>query len=331
MVVRPRRDQPGGGRTGSPIIEGILGISSRGGGTTSLNDGPPRGGGSTSTRRPLGVPEDYTATGRRDLSGMSARAAEGWAAQGAGHGTAVQRRPRYFEGDEWRPAADLSPNSQAEMQRRLVAGGWLSGSGWTLGVWGPKTASAYADLLSFANARGIDAEAAMILSENGALADTDEFGNIVEPGGGSGTAGPTPIPGLVVRTTDPKVLADIFRKAVIEIAGTGWSRERINTAVMAFNEVERQRQEAQYEAELASQLTVTDRTEVDPTTGEPIPVGQSGEVVDIPSPESYISAYVREQDPDAVEDFEALSFTGEAMKLLGSPAWGVGGGMEGLS
>lgn len=255
-------------------------------------------GGSSGTgeRLPIGVPADFTALVPRDLSGMSATAAEGWASQGAGHGTMREVGPRYFDGDEWKPAT-LSPTSIAELQQQMAQAG-LIGSGQTFGpgAWDDVSRNAYKDLLAFANARGISAEAAILVYQSGQNVETDEQGNIVSSGVGE-------VPPLITRTTPASDLREVFRQAVIDTLGQGWDQSRIDQMIRAYNQVEISRQREQYEMELA---------------------GQSGNVEAIPSPEAFIIQQARKADPYGAQAEDVLDFTNEFAQAIGSPAWGVG-------
>lgn len=261
-------------------------------------------------RSPIGVPDDYLAVRPQDLTGMSATAGEGWAAGGKGHGSMVDRPPRYFEGAEWTPAG-LSPQAIRELQMQMAMTGLLN-SDFNPGVWDDPSVDAYKQLLSFANARGVTWEAALELytqsvSETGGRIQWDPAtGQFVPAGsGGTGTAGPPP---LITRTTDPLVLKQIFRSAAIEQLGTGWDQTRVDSAVQAYNQLEVQRQQELYDMQVANM-------------GQ----GVSGSVVEIPSAEAWIGSYIEGQDPAGQQANSMLNYTGEAIQLLGSPAWGVGG------
>lgn len=288
--------------------------SSSGGGGGGFGTSARPTGGSTSDdeRQPIGVPPGYVVDVPRDLTGMSANAAENWAERGAGHGTMAARPPRYYDGEEWRPAG-MSPQAIRELQMQMAMVGLLD-STFNPGVWGPDDATAFKDLLAYANARGITWEAAlanytMSVQETGGQLQWNPETGTFEPGGGSsGMAGP---PALVTRTTDPLVLEHMFRSAAIERAGIGWDHERIQAAVRTYNQIETQRQRDLYNAQLAA-----------------AELGQEGSVVDIPSPDAWFDAYVEENDPENVRMNDTLGYINDFMALAGSTAWGIGGGMQ---
>src|SRR5262245_31727564 len=111
-----------------------------------IDAGPGGGGGSSGGRSPLGVTDDYEAphTPVQD-TGTQYRI-----------GDTIPQKPRYFEGDEWKPAA-MSPEGIAYEQRRLLNAGFLSPTdGIRLGFWDDATRKAYKEALSAANASGLD-------------------------------------------------------------------------------------------------------------------------------------------------------------------------------
>lgn len=69
-----------------------------------------------------------------------------------GIASAVDTKPRYFEGDEYEPST-LPSEKIARLQRRLVSAGVLQSS-FHLGVWDEASTGAYRKLLKHANSRG---------------------------------------------------------------------------------------------------------------------------------------------------------------------------------
>lgn len=230
--------------------------------------------------------------------------------------------PRYREDDVIRPGA-WDPSRIFELQSQMAEAGLLTTS-FVPGVFGPESQDAYSQVLAVANMRGISREAAMaLISAGGGLAEFDpETGELVTPGTGAGTADQLPQPpSLITHTTDPVVLGNIFRQAVQQVASEGWGQGQINSAVLAYNALERKRQEDLYNAQIA-----TGQFGIDPSgnTVAGQPAGPS-EVVDIPTPESWVDAYVRQVDPEHVAEQQFLTSADEFMALASSPAWGVGG------
>ena len=293
---------PRSGRTGG----------SGGGGRPSFQDFMNAYGGGSNERLPIGVPEGFTAPRPTNLSGMSARAGEGWAEAGRGHGTIFPQAPRYYDGDEYR-YRPMSPGAIAAVQDQMARGGLLT-SDFIMGVWDPATAEAYKALMGMANQQGVTVEQASNLLQSGESMQWDPATGTYVSTGGTGAGNP-PIPELVTRISDPEVLKGVFRRAAIELIGIGWTEEQVSRAAAAYNNVERERQRAQYDAQLAAGQ-LGSMTEGDNP--------QASEVVDIPSPEGWIDAYVRKQDPAGVAENEALDMVGTFMQTAGSTAWGVG-------
>jgi len=275
-----------------------------GGGRPTYNPG---GTGGSGAPKPLGVPEGYTVPSVRDMSGMSARAAEGWAAGSGGHGSIQARGPRYFEGDEWKPAA-LSPAGIGSLQEHLAASGLLSGR-WRYGIWDDNTADAYKAVLTEANAMGLTADAVIRLR-----GQSESFGSSGEDGsGGSGGGGgsggswqydengnpvfvPDPEdvytpPPLEIKTTNKDDLRAVFRRSIIDTLGQGWSQAQINELVDAYNWQEIKVQQDAYNRQV----------EIARADFEGTRAGQGGEVistVDMASPENFLEQELIRRDPE---------------------------------
>lgn len=245
-----------------------------------------------------GFPDDYSIPGaggssREELGDIRFRRPP---TQYAGY-------PTYFNGDEYIPA-NFPATSIWLIQQQLAKVGLLRGN-FSKQVWDPTTRNAYKQLLALANAQGINAEQALTQMMNnvgevgteggGGQYTTDENGNIIPVGGSQ--AAP-----LVTRTSDPTQLRQLFRKAVIEQLGEGWSQDKINAMVAAYNQIEISKQ----------------------TQANAMQQGAGGTISDIPSPESFIQGQVEAQDPIGVQTHQALDFTGEFMEMANNPAWGVG-------
>jgi hypothetical protein len=307
-----------------------------------LRGGPGGGGGGMgertgSSNRPVGVPDDYRAPVERQRhgnyypSGYNYRTRT-WGRNARPSGIIDSSlpehshvgQPRYRENDIVRPGA-WDPARIFELQSQMAEAGLLTTS-FIPGIFGPESQDAYAQVLGIANMRGISREAAMaLIAAGGGLAEFDpETGQLVTPGtegAGAGQGLPQP-PSLITHTTDPVVLGNIFRRAVQEIASEGWGQGQINSAVLAYNALERKRQEDLYNAQIA-----TGQFGIDPETGQTIQGAEPApqQVVDIPTPESWVDAYVRKVDPGHVAEQQFLTSADEFMALASSPAWGVGG------
>lgn len=253
-------------------------------------------GGSGEGPKPLGVPEGYTTPYVRDMTGMSPRAAEGWAAGSGGHGSVQERQPRYFEGDEWRPAG-LGPDAIGELQQHMAASGLLSGR-WRYGIWDENTAEAYKSVLTEANAMGLTAEAVIRLR-----GQSPGFGSSDEDGSGGGgwqydeNGNPVFVgeqyvpPPLELKTTNKDDLRSVFRRSVIDTLGQGWSQAQIDELVDAYNWEEVRVQREAYDRQVAIERAEFEGTR-DPAGGEVI------STVDVASPEAFLENEMIRRDPE---------------------------------
>src|SRR5262245_29193192 len=107
------------------VVAGLLAGAS----TASLRAGASRNG--VGTRRPLGVPVGYEASVPRSLLGGFYPHGYSYKTHRYGPGALeashqlVSVAPRYFSGDEWKPAS-RSPQAIAAEQRKLLAAGFLT-------------------------------------------------------------------------------------------------------------------------------------------------------------------------------------------------------------
>lgn len=253
-------------------------------------------------RSPLGVDDDYRVTTQRRYTEegeypnvLNMPSVSGYANR------PVDVGPRYFSGDQYEPSG-LSARAIMMLQRDMALTGLLSsGTEITPGFWDQASADAYGQLLSYANRLGISAPEAMnrlkVQSQEagGGKFTVDEFGNIVP-------VETAQRPPLVIRQTDPRTVEIALRDAAMNLLGEGLEPAEVQDMVAAYQGMEANRQRAAYEKEL---------------TG--------GTVVDIPSPQAWTEAEITERFPEGVEDYRALNYMTDAMTMLGSPAWGMGG------
>ena len=256
------------------------------------------------TRTPLGVPDDYRVAGIKPESfrGMSPRAAEGWASQGQGPMDLREIGPRYYDGDQYRPA-QYPVERIIDMQRRLTIAGFLDPGDIRLGSWTGATVKAYEELLGYANQIGLDADAALY---HAAQAGPAAFG---EDGSGSGGGGGYTIdpetgelvpasemfvpPALEIRTTNKDDLRRVFRQATSELTGVGWSPDQIERMVQAYNQ-----QEVQVQRDAYNQEVEIMRQEFAGTSpgGQEYTPSSAAREVNMPSPDTFLENQVREQD-----------------------------------
>jgi hypothetical protein len=245
---------------------------------------------------------------------MSPNAVEGWSAQGAGPGSMGSKGPQYFEGDELGPAA-LGPAGVGELQGFMSAAGLLDPDDFRFGVWDEASRSAYKSLLGEANASGLSVDMALTNRLNsgdmgGGYGASSGGG---EGGEGGGTGGEwvvgddgVPVfieeqyvpPPLELRTTNKKDLARVFRAAVIDTMGQGWTQDQINEVVDAYNWQEIRLQKDAYDdmVEMERAAFMGERTE-----GGEVIAGQlqPGGSINIESPEAFVENQMIEKDPIA--------------------------------
>lgn len=243
--------------------------------------------------KPIGVPADYTAprvrTGR-----YSPQGAETAARMDRLPGTIGQQGPRYFDGDEFTPAS-LDPASIGEMQRNLARAGLLTN--FRYGVWDGNSAEAYRKLLENANAAGQTAEMM--------LARMVESPEIDLTGGGGGRGGVLP----QIATTNKEELRQVFRRAVIDTLGQGWSQEQIDELVNSYNF-----QEIRVQREAMEREQAAFEASMDPFGPQPEP----GVVEDMQSPESFLQSELERRDPVGVQMGRATEeFIPTFMDMLG--------------
>ena len=297
-VVRPRQQEP------EDDIRGQINSRGQGGGGSSSTRRPNQ---PAEPRRPLGVPEDYTTLGQRDFTGASPRQAEAWALRGKGQGTPVSRGPRYFEGDEWRPANSGRDSIILKQQALIIAGYLDVDDEIAFGRWDETTADAYASLLAEANAAGLTAD--QMLQEAARSVRVNQDGGGGSGGGGGGGGRGVRIdpetgelvmmtdtfipPPLEIRTANKADIERVFRSAVIDRMGVGLPASEISAMADAYiwKQVELQKQAYDQEVERL-------RQEFDYEGGGPAPTQQAITTIEAPSPETFIEDEMIRRDPE---------------------------------
>lgn len=198
---------------------------------------------------------------------------------------------RYFEGDDWQPAG-WPPDQIADLQRALIAAGLIDPKATiSLGYYDITTRTAYRELLTTANASGMDRSQALQMA-------------LTAPRQGPGIK-ETPRQPLVMKLSNPDDLRAVFRKAIIDELGQGWSSDQIDQMVTDYQARETEVQQQQYAMTGFGSAT------------EP---GPGGTLTPPPSPDVYAAAKAREQDPELAQEHDALGFVGQFNDLVGK--WG---------
>lgn len=211
---------------------------------------------------------------------------------GEAGGYRVWRSPLYFDGDELTPS-QMSPDQIADLQRQMVAAGLIRpGQRVGVGVWDDTSIDGFYRLLAYANQSGITWQSALKKIQSGSQGafEVDENGNLVPAGGGASTQIPT-------RTTPSEELTQVFRRAVIDTLGQGWSEEQIASMVSSYQGMEIDRQRQAIAAE-----------------------GTTQNIEGVPSPEAFAISQAQQADPGRAQAETGLDYLNQFMSLVGK--WG---------
>jgi hypothetical protein len=248
---------------------------------------------------PIAVPDDYSVPyvrGGESLRGMSARGAEAWA------GSMGQQRPRYRDGDQFRPAS-LDPASIGRLQASMAAAGLLTD--FRYGVWDNDSRKAYEALLGEANAAGLTAEAA--LRQRAAGIDFGGGGGRSgsDSGGGGGGGGhwefdengePVFIadqyvpPPLELKRTNRDDLVRAIRTGVIDTMGAGWNSAQVGELADLYLQREEAIQREAYNRRVSIERTAFSQ-------GESAVAGMTFEEPTLEDPETFLQNELKRRDP----------------------------------
>jgi hypothetical protein len=202
--------------------------------------------------------------------------------------------PRYFDGHEALPA-NLPPHNIAALQRLLVDAGLLKNPRW--GFWDPVSQDAYKAALADANAKGTDVATVLTTyAEAAAIGEAETRGPFV----------PEP---LIFETTNKQDLHKVFRSAVIEQLGKGWTQEQIAELVDAYN---------WKEVQVQNDLQMAQRRAAEAEWYGQAPPDEQITVGSVPAPETFIEDMIRQRDPEGYQENQGL---GLLMGILGE-GWG---------
>lgn len=218
--------------------------------------------------------------------------------------------PRYFADDDYLPA-NYTPSVIAKMQRDMASVGLFDANATLIsGDWGEESATAFRRLLAYANQHGMSWTVAIghlrsqlqnaaptgaaTMAGAGGRFRIDRNGNLVD------INAPTEREPLVIQQTDPRTVNILLRELSMNLLGQALSPDQIADMTAAYNQMELQRQQEAYNAQV---------------TG--------GTVLNIPSPEAYGQAQIEQQFPEQVATNTGMNYLSEAMRMLGSPAWGI--------
>jgi hypothetical protein len=236
--------------------------------------------------QPIGVPDDYLAP----LPASSP--ADSPALVGAGLGGLISSgggpaivRPEFFEGDEYSFVYGMTPAQLAALQAQLTSVGLLDPDSYSPGFVGggnDPTLAAVQVVMSYANRAGYRTVAdALRAYEAGGY-------GAVGSQGYQGAAGER----LAAPVSNADDLREVFRAAVIEKLGTGWSEAQINALVEDY-----QAHERAYNSQVAA--------------GETAPEEQ------LPSAETFAMNAAKSADPVAAQGQEFLGAANALTGMLG--------------
>lgn len=220
---------------------------------------------------PIGVPGEILGPDGTGVPWMT-RYQETGGVYSAGRGTSVggptYGAPTFYEGDEVGWVYRMNPENLALFQQQLTAAGVLDPATYRPGAPGDSTVEAVHRMMAYANAAGYRTVSDAIRAytqQNGGLGSEDYKANV--------EARNRPLPAPVSNADE---LRSVFRAAVIDTLGTGWSEERINAMVADYQAHERAYNaqavsgEANPEEQMASAETFARNAavEADPTAAQ---------------------------------------------------------------
>lgn len=189
----------------------------------AINAGPT--GGTTTKRRPLGVPAGFVTERTLPPSGRGF-------GYNVGDPAAQPIPPRYYDGDEMIPASWGSGHVAALQAALNAAGLYGKGKKFRKGYWSDVDAAAYRDLLSFANRAGIEEREALGLIASAPPPEDEEEKR--QP--------------LVTRPTNPDDLREVFETVARTRMGKRMPREWIDGMIAAYQAQEENYQRMVYDA-----------------------------------------------------------------------------------
>ena len=259
-----------------------------------VDPGAPPPPAQTNIRHPIGVPDDYIAHYTRppDVTGTNMNPQQAALAREfapGSFGTSQQGTqsqavpPRYFDGDEYAPAG-LSPDEIAKLQKYMMAVGLMKKGDAQLGVWDGASVKAYAMLLSEANASGTDMAQALKnrAKQRAQYGAQDAQVNQRAP--------------LQIQLTPRADLDSVFRGAVMDKLGQGWTTEQINHAIDAYQLTEAAAQQRNYATQ--------------PVQNADGSYSGGGQFEQAPSAQSFIEQEIRKNHPDELMQYNLIKHGG---------------------
>ncbi len=195
--------------------------------------------------------------------------------------------PKYFTGDESRPAA-WGEERVVDLQSQMVDAGILKSTAYQRGVWDIATANAYEKLLATSNAAGLDYT--QTLSNYRAV--ISKYGR---PGDQEKSAERQP---FISQRRDPEALRALLGNVAGKIMGGPLSKEEEDNFISTFNSMSESAQRAAYVA-----------------SGSGGPGGPGGVDQEI-DPEAQASKFLRETRPQDVVQHDVINRFNQFQDLL---------------
>lgn len=237
--------------------------------------------------------------------------------------------PRYFDGDELRPAS-MSVEQRGALQRDMVMAGLLTGD-FTWGQWDAPTATAYANLLAYANQAGMSEQEAMRESRSAFDRGEEPIGGMGGGEGGGGGLGfgpgqqPPPFQVPAYEAPDPAALANDVRGYMFAKLGRSPSQDELDVLIGSLERGYRARYEQyvvpqarqEYEMEMGlGQLNASLQTPDDPRAQ--IPEWLGGPAPGFEQPDADVPSTIGDEGEITAVDAEQ-EFFDEFRRMFGDP------------
>jgi hypothetical protein len=232
---------------------------------------------------PIGVDFDYNADATSTPQRTGLR--QGDIITEAAMGGSVLVRPAYFE-DDLLQFGGYGEEWVSMTQQQLIAAGLLpEGASFSKGIWDTTSQSAFANVLAYANLRGITWEQAMA---DYVAMGADRLARIKGPG----AQGPKFTP----RLSNPEDLKKLFRQVATQnLGGKFVDDAQMESMVAAYQQIELSSQRQQFSAQVGG-----------------------GQSTDTEQPDTYAERALEELDPAGTQATKFSSYVGVLEQLLGA-------------
>lgn len=185
----------------------------------------------------------------------------------------VKAHPRYFTGDEFKPAG-WSFDRRYSLAQELLEMGLITAKQ-AEGDWNPSVRGAYSGILKAANYKGVPWRELM----DGELAQIRQMPEDQRPGAGEGAGAQRKAP--VAQVTNPTDIRAVIDKAATDLYGGAIGQGEMDSIISSFQNLESSRNAQLEQAALADQG------------------GQ--QIMDLPGLDSYVAEQIRAAHPNEVK------------------------------